>query len=224
MAQQQGIWIIGYGSLIFKPPPLYSFRVTGYLQGYIRRFWQSSSDHRGTPKSPGRVATLISFEDLLQNPNLHRDLSPHELQAINESRPEELIVWGAAYYIAPEHVEEMKKYLDVREQDGYTTHSISFKITEYQKTAYTLSILENLPVDESNTYHIESTVYIGTLDNPSFIGPEEIVETANIIHSSSGPSGPNVEYLVNLVQALGKLSPDVEDLYLENLLALANKN
>lgn len=33
MTHPQGMWIIGYGSLIFKPPPHVSYKVTGYLKG-----------------------------------------------------------------------------------------------------------------------------------------------------------------------------------------------
>ncbi|CAG8030661.1 unnamed protein product [Penicillium nalgiovense] len=34
------LWVFGYGSLIWKPPPHYDQRVPGYISGYVRRFWQ----------------------------------------------------------------------------------------------------------------------------------------------------------------------------------------
>ncbi|KAJ5118699.1 hypothetical protein N7448_010406 [Penicillium atrosanguineum] len=34
------LWVFGYGSLIWKPPPHYDQRVPGYIDGYVRRFWQ----------------------------------------------------------------------------------------------------------------------------------------------------------------------------------------
>ncbi|KAK6465883.1 ChaC-like protein [Scheffersomyces coipomensis] len=247
----QGIWVIGYGSLIFKPPPLYSFKVSGYLKGYIRRFWQSSSDHRGTPESPGRVVTLVSLDDLKSNPKFHNDIHLYELNGthheselldndesqsleikdithkVNQLDIDDLRVWGVAYYISPEHVQEMKEYLDVREQDGYSTHKVPFHIINVDhESQETNDVLQHTSTDpKTGDYFIESMIYIGTIDNESFIGPEAIEDTGKVIKHSQGPSGPNLEYLSNLANAVRHLdkSGRSRDYYLEDLVGIASQ-
>lgn len=53
------VWIFGYGSLLWYPGFEYSKCVTGYIRGFVRRFWQGNATHRGTEKQPGRVVTLV---------------------------------------------------------------------------------------------------------------------------------------------------------------------
>lgn len=53
------VWLFGYGSLIWRPEVAFSERAPAFLDGYQRRFWQRSTDHRGTLAHPGRVVTLI---------------------------------------------------------------------------------------------------------------------------------------------------------------------
>lgn len=55
----QSVWVFGYGSLCWNPGFEYSRCVIGYVRGYVRRFWQGNTTHRGTEERPGRVATLI---------------------------------------------------------------------------------------------------------------------------------------------------------------------
>jgi glutathione-specific gamma-glutamylcyclotransferase len=56
------MWIFAYGSLIFRPSFEFVERRPAWVRGFARRFWQGSPDHRGTPESPGRVATLVHSE------------------------------------------------------------------------------------------------------------------------------------------------------------------
>lgn len=83
------VWLFGYGSLIYKVDFDYLERRPAYIQHWVRRFWQGSHDHRGTPQAPGRVATLV------QKPGAH--------------------CVGMAYKVAPEVFE----HLDHREKNGY---------------------------------------------------------------------------------------------------------
>ncbi|PHH83973.1 hypothetical protein CDD83_2696 [Cordyceps sp. RAO-2017] len=105
-------WLYGYGSLIWKPPPHFDRRIPGWVTGYVRRFWQASEDHRGTPEAPGRVVTLIERSYW------------HGLADRHHAAPDR--VWGVAYRILPDRVAQVKAYLDIREINGYSIHHAPF--------------------------------------------------------------------------------------------------
>lgn len=98
------MWIFGYGSLIFRPSFPYEERREAWLRDWGRRFWQSSTDHRGVPEAPGRVVTLVP------EPGAR--------------------CWGVAYRIASERVAEVLTHLDWREQGGYERHPVALETRE----------------------------------------------------------------------------------------------
>ena len=98
------------------------------------------------------------------------------------------ICHGMAYLVTP----EVFAHLDHREKNGY------------------LRLLTSIHFDGGN--QVEGLVYIATEDNTAFLGEASELEIARHIARSSGPSGPNSDYLNHLAAALrelGKADPHV---------------
>ncbi|CAB4385943.1 unnamed protein product [Rhizophagus irregularis] len=180
-------WIFGYGSLIWKPPPIYEEKIPGFIKGYVRRFWQRSTDHRGTVENPGRVVTLIPIEEwkLLNDYHVHK---------------EDDVTWGVAYKINKKDVKEVMDYLDYREKNGYTIHYLDIYQLEKEEP-----IIKN------------AIVYIATTKNEEYVGPTSLDLLAQKIYECIGPSGPNSEYLLNLASALRTIAPNAYDAHLFDL-------
>ncbi len=155
---QDEVWLFGYGSLIYKVDFPYIERRPAWIRHWVRRLWQGSHDHRGTPQAPGRVVTLIP-------------------QA-------EATCVGMAYLIEPRTFAQ----LDVREKNGYLRFATALHFGE-ERTA-------------------EGLVYIATEENAAFLGPAAEADIARHIAASSGPSGPNRDYLLQLADALRELDAD----------------
>ena len=163
-----GIWLFGYGSLIWRVDFPYRARRRAAVRGFSRRFWQGSHDHRGTPTAPGRVVTLTP-------------------------EPGALCV-GMAYRIdtatfAP---------LDHREKNGYVRVRLPIEIE-----------------GDEGVGEVAGVTYIAEAGNEAFLGPAELDEMARHILDSSGPSGSNAEYVLELAQALTAL--DAEDAHVSAL-------
>ncbi|KAJ5652003.1 hypothetical protein N7507_009429 [Penicillium longicatenatum] len=213
------LWVFGYGSLIWKPPPHYDQRVPGYISGYVRRFWQPernilfitisltplcsfSTDHRGTPEQPGRVVTVIErkFWETLDDPLA-------KLESESESTGK---VWGAAYHIPASHAEEVHDYLDEREIDGYSAHFTPF----YPVTGESTST-------EAPGEHSICMVYIGQPTNPQFLrerAQREPQDVAQVISAGHGLSGKNSEYLFLLEKALEGIGLGSADVHVTDLV------
>jgi len=106
----QRLWVFGYGSLVWKTGFEFSSKKIGYIDDYVRRMWQGCHSHRGTPNSPGRVATLIKKE--------------------NER------VWGVAFELEGQsQIQEAMKHLGMREckMGGYVIDLVPFYCRDTQQ-------------------------------------------------------------------------------------------
>lgn len=111
-ATETELWVFGYGSLIFRPDFPFVVRCEGFIRGWSRRFWQASTDHRGTPDAPGRVATLV------------------------ESAGDRC--WGVAYQVAPADASSVLALLDHRERQGHERRVVPF-FTSKSEAAHALA-------------------------------------------------------------------------------------
>jgi cation transport regulator ChaC len=98
------VWVFGYGSLVWRPSFPYAIRRAARITGWMRRFWQASTDHRGTAEHPGRVATLVE--------------APGQ------------IVWGTCYAVAVADWPAVLDALEVREQQGYDRVEVTAGLAE----------------------------------------------------------------------------------------------
>jgi len=171
---EHGLWIFGYGSLVWRPDFPHAEAVPAWSEGQQRRFWQSSTDHRGTPARPGRVATL----------------TPEPGARCR----------GVAYRIRTGSRGEVLAYLDHREKNGYLKRTLDVELDDGRRG--------------------EAITYVADPAGEHYLGAAPLAEMAQQIRVSTGPSGPNTEYVLRLAEALRGLgAPEGEEVFaLEALL------
>lgn len=86
---ENGLWVFGYGSLIWNPGFDYSQKQLAALSGFHRAFCMWSVHYRGTAQAPGLVLAL----DPMDGASCH----------------------GVAYHVAAEGAEAAHEYLRARE-------------------------------------------------------------------------------------------------------------
>ena len=90
--ETDAFWVFGYGSIVWKVGFEYEERVICCARGFRRRFYQGSTDHRGTVDFPGRTVTLERCD------------------------PKEPPCWGAAYRVSATHARRVLDLLETREK------------------------------------------------------------------------------------------------------------
>ena len=93
---------------------------------------------------------------------------------------------GMAYLVDRQVAEETFSQLDHREKNGYQRHQVPLEFHAAPRDA-------------------EGVVYIASAGNHAFLGPAPLRQMASQIRCSVGPSGRNIDYLLELADALRAL-------------------
>jgi len=104
--------------------------------------------------------------------------------------------WGMAYRVGPKHRDQVLHDLDVREVAGYDR-------------------LHLPALDRTGAVFAEVLTYRANEQNPNYLGPDSLERMVAQILASHGHSGPNVEYVLRLAEALDRLG--IEDGHVQRL-------
>ncbi len=104
---------------------------------------------------------------------------------------------GMAYRVAPEASERVLASLDHREKNGYERHVVELELAPARR--------------------VPSLLYLAAPGNFAWLGPAPLAAIARQIATARGPSGANVDYLLELDRALAALGE--RDAHVEALVA-----
>jgi len=169
------IWIFGYGSLVWRPDFEYVECHRADLEGWARRFWQASTDHRGVPAKPGIVVTLVP------DPNA--------------------VTVGVAYALDPDVATPILEALDYRERGGYSREILPVRLADgrtvealgYRGTADNPNYLGPAPLSEI-------AAQIRNAVGPSGPNPEYVLRLHEAL-LTMGVSDPHVAGIAELLRS-----------------------
>ncbi|KAI3383954.1 hypothetical protein SNEBB_006863 [Seison nebaliae] len=168
--------VFAYGSLLWCPKFTFHKSTPGLVYGFDIKFWQKNTFHRGTPKKPGRCATLTP------NPNSNG------------------VVYGKMYQVlGKENVKNALDHLFTREVvlGNYKVFEVNFYDfnSYFQMAANKCNDLFSTNYDPNQ----KVLVFIATCSNPQFDNKQPTSKIAHEIYKAKGHCGSNVEYLNRVV-------------------------
>jgi cation transport regulator ChaC len=163
----------------------------------------------------GLVVTLLEHERVQALPRIDDHFIPGDTT-------------GMAYVVPSAERERVLAELDFREKGGYvrkvpprTSPAIAAR-EESASTGSQVVTIDSLHGDVPGlgTPRARALVYSATVENPNFWWGDDgdgwdLSRAAEIISTSVGPSGPNIEYFENLyrfLRSVGRLDPHLESL------------
>ena len=196
------LYIFGYGSLIWRPGDLLE-KLPSYdvdCISHSRLFGQFSKDHRGSVTFPGLVCTLVPKQD------------------VDEDEDDDFAIVstcsGKIWLVPKEQKANVLEQLDFREKGGYSRDIIDVVLRK-SSSAGASDTLNNTPYHDEGE-QCRAVVYLANDENPNFFKGSRKVEAdvfsltkmhsgdihfhrkARIIATAVGPSGRNIDYLINL--------------------------
>ncbi|MCE2460310.1 MAG: gamma-glutamylcyclotransferase [Pseudomonadales bacterium] len=129
----------------------------------------------------------------------HRGLPHAPGRVVTLVREPDAVCIGAAYRVE----EAVFEHLDHREKNGYERVSVTMQLAREG-------------CSETTKKTVDGVTYIAAPGNEAFLGPADVDEMARHIARSSGPSGTNADYLLELAAALDDLG--CEDHHVRDLV------
>ena len=161
-----GLWVFGYGSLMWNPDFPYTRRARGICNGVHRAFCVRSIHHRGTVQKPGLVLGLDGGGSCE----------------------------GVLFHVPAEAAAATVHYLRRREQINRVYREM-FRRVEIMEGAENLAALAATCGGFITPRSVRALCFVAERSHPQYVNSLSVADKAQIIRQSRGNSGSNLDYL-----------------------------
>jgi len=160
-----------------------------WIFGYGSLVWRPAFDYL-----EARPASIRGWcRRFWQGSTDHRGVPGAPGRVVTLVRLTDAVCWGRAFLVAAEAMDEVLAHLDHREKGGYERHELELRFSSG----------ETAP----------GLLWVATPENHNYLGPAPLEEIAAQVHAARGPSGPNVEYVLELAAALAAMNAPDEHVF-----------